>query len=373
MIKLRKLCLICVMSLLLVGCNKDNKNDGHMYHNLEKLDDYLYKVEFDDYRYDEKLETVKGVEAFACSSVKNGNYYGRNFDFIFNDVTEFVVKVKASDKRHASIGIVNNSDYRYGDDFTSKYIEKMELIPNNTMDGINDQGVIASINVVPKEDVAPITGTNPDGEKLNSLFIVRYILDNADSAADAINLLKEKNIYGSAGEHYNIHVMIADKNKTYVVEFIDNKMVYDEKIGNEQIMTNYYVNLPELTENAAGVERYKILQDNYSEGSSFEGMWNLLQRVRYSNEYLFDKDVEWYSEFVPQSMVNDMTEERNKIINEQLEEIKRQYWVAKGKDQRNPAIEMFWHTTHNSTYDIEKRKIRITVQENYKQYFEFTL
>lgn len=374
--KIMKYCLTVVLLIIvcmaLTACKKQENNQ--MYHDLKKLTPYLYEISFDDYRPDTNLETLTNVEDFACSSVRNGNFYGRNFDFIFNDVPQFVVKVKAKEGRHASIGIANMASIHANNNIEDQYLEKLELLPNSTLDGINDCGVICSDNVVPREDVAPITGTNPNGEDLHASLIVRYVLDNASSADEAIELLKARNIYGNVGEHYNLHFMIADKNKTYVVEFIDNKLVAEEKTGNEQIMTNYYVNLDYLTENSAGVERYNILQQNYAEGNSFEGMWKLLQRVKYSNAYLGTKENAWYSEFLTQSVISKLDDEQ--VKNEALEglaNVKDGYLEARKNEQRNPANLSYWITTHNSTYDIAQRKLRVTVQENYDQYFEFTL
>ena len=45
------------------------------------------------------------------------------------------------------------------------------------------------------------------------------------------------------------------------------------------------------------------VKEHYNEGSSFEGMWNLLQMVKYSNSYLLNKEDDWYSEFLPQSIL----------------------------------------------------------------------
>lgn len=360
--------LLIMVCLIISGCRK-NKNEDYIYNNFKKVDDYLYEIHYKDYIYDENLETITNIEEFGCSSVKNGDFYGRNFDFIFSDVPEFVIKVDKNKNRHASIGVSNLSGIHKGDDIENKYKHKLELLPNFTLDGINDSGVISSINVVPKEDTAPITGTNPSGEKLNTAFIVRYILDNADSADHAIELLKEKNIYGDMGEHYNLHVMIADKDKTYVVEFIDNKMVAEEKKGNEQIMTNFYVNLEELTENSAGVERYQILKGNYDEGNTFEGMWNLMQKVKYSKAYLLDS--KWYSEFVPQSALKDKTKLNE--LKDSSKDLLINYWVARTYDERTPANQSYWFTTHNSVYDIKVKKLRVTIQENYNKYYEYTL
>lgn len=350
-----------------IACEKENKN---MYHELNKLHDYLYEITYDDYKLDNNLEENVKVEKFACSSVRNGNYYGRNFDFIFNDVPEFVVKVNKTKNRHASIGVAIASTIHKSNDLEKDYREYLEYIPNFTLDGINDAGVICSDNVVSKQDVTPITGTNPNGEKLYIGYIVRFVLDNANSADHAIELLKERNIYGDLGDHYNLHFMIADKNKTYIAEFIDNKLVVEEKQGDEQIMTNYYVNTKELTENAMGIERYDILKNNYNEGNTFDGMWNLMQRVKYSTTYLFNNEVEWYSEFFTQSVINNGIDEETL---KKLDDMKKDYWVSRTYDKRVPSNLSYWFTNHNSTYDIETKKLRVTVQEDYNNYYEFTL
>lgn len=362
--------LLIVMCFCLVGCTKKEETK-EMYHDLKKVTDYLYEISYDDYVYDTELKTAKGIEEFACSSVKNGNFYGRNFDFIFNDVPEFIVKMSSNELRHASIGIANLSSIHEGDNFLEDDKEMMELLPNLTLDGINDSGVVCSYNVVPKQDTEEVTGTNPEGEKLHSLFIPRFVLDNASSADEAIELLESRNIYGDAGEHYDLHIMIADKDKTYIVEFIDNKMVAEEKTGNEQIMTNYYNNMDELTENAAGVERYQLLQENYDEGSTFDGMWNLLKKVKYSQTYLFDNN--WNSEFLTQSMIKNIESEETKEYINLIKKLKQNYWIARTYDERIPTDANYWLTTHNSTYDIAKRKLRVTIQENYKTYYEYTL
>lgn len=370
---MKKYLLFTLLILILTGCTKNINTNDKLYHDIKKANDYLYEITYDDYKYDKNLKTITTVEDFGCSSVKNGNYYGRNFDFIYNDIPEFVVKVNKTKERHASIGVTTLSGIHKSDDIEKSHKEKLELLPNFMLDGINDAGVICSDNVVPKEDVEPITGTNIGKEDLHIAFIVRYVLDNANSADHAIELLKDKNIYGDLGSHYNLHFMIADKNKTYVVEFIDNKIVVEEKKDNEQIMTNYYVNMDNLTENGAGVERYNILKDNYNEGNTFEGMWNLLKRVEYSNAYLFDTDNPWLSEYIPLSIrENKDSAEYNEAIN-LLDNIKKEYWVTRTKNMRTPSNPLFWQTTHNSTYDIKNKKLRVTIQENYDKYYEYIL
>ena len=173
--------------------------------------------------------------------------------------------------------------------------------------------------------------------------------------------------------HININEMIADPEKTYVVEFIDNKLVAEEKTGNKQIMTNFYVNLPELTEHADGTERYAILQENYDEGSTLVGMRDLMARVRFSNAYRYTTYPTWDSETMPQSVLKNPDSEEYKTYAAAVDAVRKDYWIRILTDDRNPADKKFWHTTHNSVYDIEKKMIRLTVQEDYSHYYDFSL
>ncbi len=369
--------LIAVLTYLVVGIvnNVAQQQSGSaLYTKPVKIAPYLYEMSFTDYRADPEGEARQAVEAFGCSSVRNGNYYGRNFDYIFNDVPEFVVRVAAKEGRHASIGVATHFGLREDNMSKGEYTKQLEILPTFTLDGINDAGVIASINVVPgADDMGELTGTNPDGEPIDAAEIPRYVLDNAGSADEAIELLKKRNISGTAVSGLYLHVMIADPEKTYIVEFIDNKMVAEEKFDDEQIMTNFYNNLPELTEHSSGVERYAILKANYAEGNSLSGMRELMQRVKYSNTYMYSTSPAWLSESMPQSVINNPGSELYAQYMSAIEAINRDYWNMKANDIRNPANNYFWHTTHNAVYDIANKQLRLTVQEDYGKYYDFYL
>ena len=364
---------VYLIMFLLKGCGLNNQQTG-IYSTPKKIAPYLYEINYTDYREDKDAETHNAMEAFGCSSVKNGNFYGRNFDYIFNDAPEFIVRVAKTDTRHASIGVATHYGLREASMEKGEYDKQLEIIPNFTLDGINDSGVIASINVVPgKEDIGELTGTNPEGEDLNMANAVRFILDNAGSADEAIELLKTRNLFGTAVNDLYLHLMVADKDKTYIVELIDNELVAMEKTGDEQIMTNFYNNLPELTEHACGTERYAILKENYAEGDSLVGMRSLMARVKYSNAYNYSTYPAWYSESIPQSIINDQESPEFAAYQIIFDNVRKDYWNYITNNLRNPANSTFWHTTHNSVYDIENRFLRITVQEDYSHYYDFTL
>lgn len=381
-----------------------------MHSSIKQIAPYLHEITFNDYVYDSKFVTTKDAQDFGCSSVRNGNFYGRNFDYVFNDVPEFIVRVKADKKkkRHASIGVATHFGIHEDKLLKGEYKDQIDLIPNITLDGINDAGLICSHNVVSIEPnkvdgVEYKPETNPDKEgakQLHMLFVPRYILDNAATVDEAIDLLTRDdiNIMGNLNGEHNLHIMIADANRTCVVEFFHKKestghnhfdVVWEDKTEDNQIMTNYYLNNGDnvnfTNEKKQGDERYEILKAGYSTSNSFDGMTNLMKQVKFSIAYSTshtkdpmkkdDKPVltaEWYSENIDQSVLYP-TFTPDEDFFEKLNKLKADYWQAIALDKRVPAEPKFWQTTHNSTYDMEKKHLRVVVQEQYEVYFDYYL
>lgn len=388
--------------------------EGNMNSRVKHLAPYLHEITYDDYTFDENEETTKEAEAFGCSSVRNGNFYGRNFDYVFNDTPEFVVRVNANKakNRHASIGVATHFGLRENKLLAGEYDKQLDLIPNLTLDGINDAGVICSHNVVSMEAKTSedmVAETHPDAEnKLHQLFVPRYVLDNANDVDHAVSLLLDENlnIQGSLNNEHFLHIMIAGKGgdgneKTVIVEFLPNTstkhfdVVVEEKDGSpgkEQIMTNYYCNNLDgkfINQEKNGEERFAILKAGYESSDSFEGMQKLMQKVMFSKAYNYqhnpvpmkpwhekegDPTSEWYSEFVHQDELYPETgtfDYQKYQVGMVL--FKQDYWNARLLDVRAPANPNFWQTTHNSTYEIDKKHLRVVVQEQYETYFDYYL
>lgn len=381
-----------------------------MYHDLKHIAPYLHEIVYDDYRKDTEYETTKEAEAFGCSSVRCGDYYGRNFDYVYNDTPEFVVRVKANEKlqRHESIGIATHFGLREKKLLNGQYHKQLELVPNLTLDGINDAGVICSTNVVSMEpNQVEIAGqkvipeTNPGKEDLHVLFIPRFVLDNANSVDDAVNKLKQMNIMGNLNNEMNIHTMIADKNKTVVVEFFHLKgsnhnhfdVVEQTKVGKEAIMTNHYLNNGDnfVNDEKFGNERLAILQkgyDSYSPNPTFDGMVDLMKTVKFSKAYQEGKEKqpmqpsddldklntrEWYSEKVKQTEIANYDESSAKWqeIFAKMAQLKIDYQHK----IREEAKHDFWITTHNTTYHWDWTNndglLSVIVQEQYNHNYQY--
>ncbi len=357
----------------------------------EKLDDYLYYMEYSDYVFNSATgEHVK--TGFACSAVRNGNFFGRNLDLDYADVPEFVIKVAANEAegRYASIGVaaVLSLKSNMVDSATEAQLLAM---PNTTFDGINENGVAINCNVCPAIDLdfATPLSTNYGKPRLHAVAVVRYILDHAESAAHGVELLKNMDIYGGYGS-WGLHWMLSDEKETYIIECIDGELVARNDTDN--IMTNFYVNygsysnysrytarkgqtvvgktyedFPILTPHACGVERYAILKEHYAEGEeSAEAMSHLMERVKYSQSYEAATSPFWYTEF---------TEGNLTIANTPMDfkaPVQQSMDTYKLHD-RNIQPNNFWQTWHTAVYDLANRTLRLNIQEDYSRHYDFRL
>lgn len=318
--------ILSILLLTTTGCQKKEENS-----HISKIDDYLYEYTLQDDSYWENsgVSTNNNIvnNVFGCSGVQNGNYRGRNYDWYYGDSDICVVHASKTDKRkHASVGVCDFSFIAIDED--GKYdISKLDysLIPFATIDGINDAGVCIQVNVIPYGE--NLTNENPEfyhtpdvNDDLSGSDVVRYVLDFADSVEHAIALLNEKDIdstyYGMEEFHWMISGPTSVKDptiKTVVVEFFPKKnekcmKVIDTFIEDKPIMTNFnlsnfndgYESTEDkrlLTGIGIGYERWKILKENYNQGDSLIGMFDLMRKVWNSLTYDLYLDEFWYSEY----------------------------------------------------------------------------
>lgn len=368
-----------------------NKNNDDFMATLaiKKIAPYLYEVNYSDWDYSigaddyEKYHNMNG----SCSVVRNGNYVGRNFDWYYSEDAYFIINCKATKDRHSSIGVAGNisllTDEVAG---SGVYNPAYRYLPFHTLDGVNDCGVFANINVVPTGDYGLTTGTNDDGEDLCSLMLVRYVLDYADSASNAIELIEKLNIYSPISDllTQEVHWMIADEKDTFVVELIDNKVVIvDSFVSDKKIATNFYLSgfdgntstayynsedydaeTTTLTPHAMGLERYDIIANGYADTDTKRGMIDTMKSVRYTKMYDITQNPYWYSEHSgTYHEFGDLT-----IDSQQSDFADIVEYSIEEYEHRTRNARTTWQTVHTSVYDLESRKLWIMPQEQDDEY-----
>lgn len=371
MTNLKKITLtLFIATPLLFGCGED-KSD---YKYIGPVAPFLHEMVFDDYNFDEDLLTVQDYTG-SCSVVRNGNFVGRNFDYFYNNVPDFIVRMNAKEGRYASIGVAQTSLFKEADLLSGNYNkEYMKLIPNVMMDGINEKGVFVCNNVVANE-FDRNQGTDPTKENLGVWFVARKILDKAATADEAVEIMRSYNIVGDLFGIENLHFMICDSLKTYVAEIVGSQLIIKEKTDDNQIMTNFLCNIDTMHDHPSGIERYNILKANYEMGSTFKGMQDLLFKARFSQSFNPNMDPIWVSDagtFTYEQMQNPdvIADYKSYLENELYPEFTYDFNNNIRNDDKETA---WWITVHNSTYDIQNRSFKIFVQEDYEHCFEFKI
>lgn len=369
-----KKCIIVILTALMVsnlcGCQMPT------YKAPEKISDYLYYIDYEDYKNEIIGENENVNIKGGCTSVRSGKYFGRNLDMTYSECPEFVVHISGNKNRFESIGVAANPYITY--DVGSMSVKELQSIPAITNDGINENGVVASVHVVYDDGLNYKDGTYEGMPKLDARNVVRYVLDNAESAKHAVELLEEVNIVGGF-ENYKLHWMIADSFDTYIVEIIDCKLAVCDDL---RFLTNFYVNygniqiaqdvldkaffgMPFLTDHAVGVERWDYIRSHYLEIEGFDSMLQLMKDVKATRAYDLDRDDVWYTEFV------DEEHSINSDYYEFLEKVNSDFEAYLNRDRKDPKGD--WITWHTAIYDIKERMLYIYSQEDYDNQYAFKL
>ena len=337
-----------------------------------KVDDYLYEISYSDFDLDDLSSIAdhifrkKGNEPSAsCSAVRKDTLFGRNFDWAYDEMPEFIIRTEASPERFASIGIASPIGV-----FQEKQIDRLwgklllKALPIFTVDGINEKGVACCVNVVPPGDCGYTLNTNPEGEPLCAPLIVRLVLDKAGSAKEAIELVRDRSIYTTLMDKLQTeyHFMIADSVDNYVVEFVDNRMVVLE---GENVMTNFYLARPD-TPHGMGHERYDIIRAGVDSVYGIEDMTNLMKSVWYSGAYDESQNPLWLTDLCSPMEHKDLTIQGISENPEKFIEVFKKK-VEKFKNRSRDAEtleETVCHSVHTSIYDIRNKVLVISTQES---------
>ena len=275
-----------VLLVIVIGATALFWNELRTLFSLEKIDDYgAYQMTYyGDYGFDEFLEvgastdrdiekfvtkrllkgmpinlgvTGNGCTAFVTRNEKGEVIYGRNFDFLSAPSLQLYTEPKNGYK---SISTVNLSFAGYAHNFLPEgsIFDKFLTLaaPFLPFDGMNEKGVAIALLAVPEAD--PPYDSNKI--TLNTTTAIRLVLDNAATVEEAVELLRNYNIYFSGD--VECHYLIADASgHSVIVEFYDDELQVIEAETNYQIATNFIAyNGLNIGEGFTEFERYHAVE-----------------------------------------------------------------------------------------------------------------
>ena len=262
------------------------RNELRSLMSLKKLDDYgMYQmIYYGDYGFDEFLEigaahdsdieafvtkrllkglpinlgvTGDGCTAFVTKNERGEILFGRNFDFQYAPSLQIYT---APSHGYASVSTVNLAFAGYSENhlpdggvFERFFTVAAPFLP---FDGMNEKGLAIALLAVP--EAAP--PYDPDKVTLNTTTAIRLVLDKAATVEEAVELLKQYNIYFSGD--VECHFLIADANgNSSIIEYYDNEVQVIQMDGEYQIASNFIAyNGLNIGEGYTEFERYDKVQ-----------------------------------------------------------------------------------------------------------------
>lgn len=236
---------------------------------LRKVDEFpLYTMRYyDDYHFLQTtgLDEVPGLsslpaeqsQSFACSAfygrTPNGDaLLGRNFDWEHRST---LLLYTDPPDGYASVSMVDLGYLGFEEGVSRQALENLRQAPFWPFDGMNERGVAVGILAVP-----PTPGLyDPAKPSLDSLSVIRLILDYAGDLDEALALFQSVNIRFGGGPW--LHYLISDRNGSAVVEIVANRVSVIRSQQSWQAVTNFLLTDLSEAEADASCWRYQKASD----------------------------------------------------------------------------------------------------------------
>lgn len=357
------------------------------YYDKSKVEDYLYEITYGNIDYDYAYKNIMSDALGGCSSIRNGKWFGRNFDWLYNHQVQFVVHTPSSLDHYAVLGVsgivpnILQSNVE-NDIIIYEGVDMFKLLPFYLLDGINEKGVFCTHNVVPLDDAdtptAEVTARVEERDRVPAVMLPRFVLDKFATAEQAVTYLRDyTTVYFPdtmlSEWKYQSHVLLGDTDSTYVIEFTNGEMrvlktnyITNFRIADVSFATDGTVQYPPtqygVESMGAGLERWDMIATNYKRCGTREGMRELLDMLTYSNCY---GEPFWCSELVGKTDDDGETitvdTDPSLCVGAILEA--QSAYESRSRDEGD-----VWISCHSSVYDIPHRCLYIRNQENETEY-----
>ena len=240
------------ISTLTTAPTDENRADGlsdegvATLSSLEQVDDYpLYTMHYYG-AYNQRVSSVEDVKRWVSANRPNSNLtvsppawacsffaalgdvdkllYGRNFDWEYSPA---VLLFTDPPDGYASVSMVDIAYLGFGGTKVGTLtdlplIERRALLdtPFMPFDGMNEHGLVAGMAAVPASKMP----YDRDKETIDSLMVIRKMLDQAHDVDEAVAILQSYNIRWGGGPP--LHYLIADSSaRSVLVEFYQGEIV----------------------------------------------------------------------------------------------------------------------------------------------------
>jgi hypothetical protein len=279
----------------------DQSNAEKTLASFKKLDDFpLYVMNYyGDYGFNEYLKSgvrpnqdtesaalKSGAASWACScfAVRTREGFvlvGRNFDWLVHPALLLFTRPP---KAFASVSMVDISYLGFDRGAPSESnMRQLLQAPFLPFDGLNERGLAVTMMAVPHSE----GGRDIKKVTIDSLAVIRLMLDYADGVDKAVELLAGYNVDFGGGPP--IHYLVADASgNSAVIEFLNDKMRVMRGDGSFRVATNFLLfPEPPRTGRTGCWRSHRIFEALSLAGGHFsaeEGM-NLLRNVSQTGEH----------------------------------------------------------------------------------------
>lgn len=247
------------------------------------------------------------------------------------------------------------------------------VLPFMADDVLNEKGLYIEVNMRNGEawptgdSKFSCGGTNPSSDKRVYMFeLPRYIGENCATVDEAVEYVKTLDVYSEDG-YWNYCFLLADETGHYgVLEFACDEIFFHDY---QPCQTNFYIEpiLNQFEELKCGVGRYNLLMDNIDDVKSEEDMFNLMNRVCYSQVYdPYNSEFDVRSEnvgvlfFATYDFL--MAEENREYLYKAFDSIGS---IVRNMDrQEQQDINMYWESSFTEVVNCNERSIFVRFFEN---------
>ncbi len=223
-------------------------------------------------------QAVPQESDFGCSTLtartpEGGVVMGRNFDF-YSGTAMILHTVPA--KGYESVSTFNIDLFGFGDEwlpegFVNQYMALSCLFV--ALDGVNEKG-FAIADLIAGDNA--VTNQQTDKPDLTTTMALRYMLTNAATVNEALELLRNIDMHSDIGAAHH-YAMSDATGRSVVVEYVDNQIVVTET----QAVTNHYLCEQKLNTGLIfGDTRYDLLCEEYSQANGVMTQQTMTEAIK---------------------------------------------------------------------------------------------